>query len=73
MFLILIYYAFFNDYIAHCIKVFENSPRAASFWYIYRKYKIPIDAYARRNGINIKRLGKKKEKKGSGLDISVAM
>jgi hypothetical protein len=48
-----IYYALFNDYIAHCIKVFERSSGAASFWYIYDTNQKPINEFARKNGIDI--------------------
>ena len=58
LFLKLSYYALFNDYIAHCIKVFEDGKQAASFWYIYRTNQQPIDACARREGISIKELQK---------------
>ena len=34
-FLHIIYVATFNDYISHCIKVFDPHKDAASFWYIY--------------------------------------
>ena len=53
LFLKLIYFALFNDYIAHCIKVFERGSRAASFWYIYRTDRKPLDGYARRNNISV--------------------
>jgi len=52
-FLLLTYYAFFNDYIAHCIKIFEEKTRAASFWHIYRTHQKSIDEYARRKKIRI--------------------
>jgi hypothetical protein len=48
-----IYYALFNDYIAHCIKVFERSSGAASFWYIYDTNQKPINDFARKNGIDL--------------------
>lgn len=48
-----IYYALFNDYIAHCIKVFERSSGAASFWYVYETNQKPINAFASKNGIDL--------------------
>ncbi len=62
LFLKLTYYALFNDYIAHCIKVFECRKQAASFWYIYRSNEKPINAYARRNKISLKALETVSEK-----------
>lgn len=53
LFLQLTFYALFNDYISHCIKVFDSSYQAASFWYIYRSNEKPIAAYAKRNGIDL--------------------
>lgn len=49
-----VYYALFNDYIAHCIKVFERNSGAASFWYIYDNNQKPLNAYARKHRINVK-------------------
>jgi hypothetical protein len=48
-----IYYALFNDYISHCIKVFERSSGAASFWYVYDTNQKPINQYARKHHIDI--------------------
>jgi hypothetical protein len=48
-----IYYALFNDYIAHCIKVFERSAGSASFWYVYESNQKPINAFASKNGIDL--------------------
>lgn len=62
LFLKLAYYALFNDYIAHCIKVFETRKQAASFWYIYRTNQKPIDTCARREKISVKALEKVSEK-----------
>lgn len=53
LFLHTVYTGLFNDYVSHCIKVFERSSRATSFWYIYRTNKKPIDAFARANNIDI--------------------
>jgi hypothetical protein len=36
-----------NDYMSHAIKVFEQSTKAASFWYLYRTDQRPINKYAR--------------------------
>jgi hypothetical protein len=36
LFLKLVYNSLFNDYLAKCIKVFENSKQSASFFYIYK-------------------------------------
>lgn len=58
LFLKLAYDALFNDYIAHCIKVFEIGKQAASFWYIYRTNQKPIDACACREKISIQALEK---------------
>lgn len=48
--------ALHNDYMAHAIKVFEQSPKAASFWYLYRTNPGPIDKYARQAGYGIDNL-----------------
>ena len=48
-----IYFALFNDYMAHCIKVFERSSGAASFWYIYDTNQKPINDFARKNGMDL--------------------
>ena len=53
LFLELAYYAFFNDYVGHCIKVFDRNTRSASFWYIYRANQKAITSYARSHKINI--------------------
>lgn len=45
--------ALFNDYIAHCIKIFENNKQAASFWYIYRSDQKTIDSFAKCRKIDI--------------------
>ena len=41
-----IYYALFNDYIAHCIKVFDQHRDAASFWYLHKQNKQQIEQLA---------------------------
>lgn len=48
-----VYFALFNDYIARCIKVFERSAGAASFWYIYDTNQKPINEFARKNQIDL--------------------
>jgi hypothetical protein len=45
-----------NDHISHAIKVFEQSKKAASFWYLYRTDQRPIDKYARQVGYSISTL-----------------
>ena len=47
------YNALFNDYISHCIKVFERSSQAASFWYIYRTNAKRVDDFCAAQGINL--------------------
>lgn len=56
IFLQLTYNALFNDYISHCIKVFDLGRQTASFWYIYRTDEKPITASAKRNRIDIEAL-----------------
>jgi len=53
LFLKLAYYALFNDYVAHCIKVFDRNKQSASFWYVYRTNEKPIAYFARRHKIGI--------------------
>lgn len=53
VFLQVTYFALFNDYISHCIKVFDRGRQAASFWYIYRSDEKPFAAYAKRHRIDI--------------------
>jgi hypothetical protein len=45
--------AFFNDYLSHAIKVFEQSSRTASFWYVYRTDVRPIRSHASQVGFDI--------------------
>ena len=61
-FLELAYYAFFNDYVAHCIKVFDRNQQSTSFWYIHRTNQKPITTYARRHKISIAALGRVSDK-----------
>ena len=48
-----VYNSLFNDYISHCIKVFERSEQAASFWYIYKTNAKRIDDYCASTGIDL--------------------
>lgn len=52
-FLYVTYTGLFNDYIAHCIKVFEQNKRVAPFWYVYRTNEKPIKAFAQSNKIDL--------------------
>ena len=52
-FLRLAYLAIFNDYIAHCMKVFEESSRVASLWYLHRTDQHLVDAFASNSGIDM--------------------
>lgn len=42
--------ALHNEHMSHAIKVFEQSSKSASFWYLYRTDPGPIDNYARQVG-----------------------
>ena len=53
LFLQVTYRALFNDYIAHCIKVFERSKQAASLWYIYRTDQKLVDTFAAKAKIDM--------------------
>ena len=53
LFLQIVYRALFNDYVGHCIKVFERSKQSASFWYIYRTNQRQIDIFASKEKIDI--------------------
>jgi hypothetical protein len=55
-FLRLAYLALFNDYIAHCMKVFEESTRVASFWYLYRTDQHLVDDFAAKDNVDISSL-----------------
>lgn len=48
--------ALYNDYMSHAIKVFEQSSKAASFWYLYRADPGPIDRYAKKVGYDLRKL-----------------
>lgn len=45
-----------NDHESHAMKVFEQSSKAASFWYLYRTHPGPIDKYAREFAYDIANL-----------------
>lgn len=45
-----------NDHESHAMKVFEQSSKAASFWYLYRTDPGPIDRHARKVGYDIAHL-----------------
>lgn len=62
LFLKLAYYALFNDYVAHCIKVFDRNQQSASFWYVHRTNEKPIASYARRHKISIAALERVSDK-----------
>ncbi|MCM3562677.1 hypothetical protein [Hydrogenophaga intermedia] len=49
----LAYLALFNDYMAHAMKVFENGPRVASFWYLYRIDQGLADSFMRKSAIDV--------------------
>jgi len=51
-----IYYALFNDYIAHSIKVLEDRGNAASCWYLYRSRQDVFDAAAREFAIDLAKI-----------------
>lgn len=53
IFLKVTYFGLFNDYLSHCIKVFDRSRQAASFWFIHRTDERPFAAYATRNDLSI--------------------
>ncbi|MDR2959499.1 MAG: hypothetical protein LBV10_08130 [Stenotrophomonas sp.] len=45
--------ALHNDHMSHAIKIFEQSSKAASFWYLYRTDPGPIDKYALQVGYDV--------------------
>ena len=47
------YLALYNDYMAHAMKVFEESSRVASFWYLYRTDQGLADRFMQKKGIEI--------------------
>lgn len=58
-YLTLSYYALYNDYISHCIRVFEKHntrSSSTSFWYIYKKHKSEIENIASTHYIRIQNL-----------------
>jgi hypothetical protein len=50
------YNGLFNDYIAHCIKVFEQGTRHASFWYIYKTNEKRVNDFVIANKIDLSAL-----------------
>jgi hypothetical protein len=56
------YFALFNDYLSHCIKVLEDRGGAASFWYIYRTNQGPLDKAAKELNIDVAELQGMSEK-----------
>jgi hypothetical protein len=50
----LIYWGLFNDYIAHCLKVFDTHKDVASYWYIERTNQKPLGQIAKKFGVDIK-------------------
>ena len=53
LFLKLVYNSLTNDYVAKCIKVFENGKQAASFFYIYRSNEKAIQEAAKLENIEL--------------------
>ena len=47
-------YALFNDIVSHTIKVFEDSSRSTSFWYLEKSDKAAMNRAARATGVQIK-------------------
>lgn len=47
-----VYYALFNDMVAHCMRVFDRNSQSASFWYIYRCQQSEIDSYVKSEGLD---------------------
>lgn len=50
------YFALFNDYIAHAMKVFEGSQRVASFWYLCRTDRHLVDAFLKKTNVDLNSL-----------------
>lgn len=50
--------ALHNDYMSHAIKVFEQSSKCASFWYLYKTNAAPINSHAKKVGYDINHLQK---------------
>jgi hypothetical protein len=57
-FLKLVYNSLLNDYLAKCIKVFEDSNRAASFWYIFRSNEKAVNEIVKKQKIDLTELTK---------------
>lgn len=49
------YDALFNDYIAHAIKVLENS-NVSSFWYLKRCKRVEVANFCKHKGIDLRKL-----------------
>jgi hypothetical protein len=50
------YTGLFNDYFAHCLKVFDLSSGAASFWYIFRTNEKRVKDFSKTAGIDLDEL-----------------
>jgi hypothetical protein len=50
------YTGLFNDYISHCLKVFDLSGQVASFWYIFRTNEKRIKDFSRSAEIDLDEL-----------------
>ncbi|MCA9233021.1 MAG: hypothetical protein KDA57_20410 [Planctomycetales bacterium] len=50
------YTGLFNDYVAHCLKVFDLSIGSASFWYIYRTHEKRVKDFGKASGIDVDEL-----------------
>ena len=48
--------ALHNDHMSHAIKVFEQSSKSASFWYLYRTDPTPKDKFAKKVGYDMNNL-----------------
>lgn len=56
------YNGLFNDYISHCLKVFELRGRSASFWYIYKTNEKIVKDFALAESIDLVQLQSVSEK-----------
>ena len=45
------YYALFNDMIARCMRALDRNAQSASFWYLYRCERKPIDQFVAQSRI----------------------
>lgn len=55
------YDAMLNDMIAHAIKLFEDSSRVASFWYVKRCKEKEVAEFVARNKLDISKLEKTRD------------